>query len=76
MEYSDNCNKIGMTNKRDDDEDNDGEEEDFNNFPPKPAALLPHLNSISGDVNSSFSADDEQGPHASAQGGTDSADDA
>ncbi len=41
--------------------------------PPEPTALLPRLDSISGGVDKSFSADDEQRPGASAQGGTRSA---
>ena len=65
-----------MITDRDDYEDDgeeEEEEEDFNNFPPEPAALLPRLDSISRGVDNSFSADDEQGPGVSAQGGSRSA---
>ena len=63
-DYSSGINNIDMINDRDDYED-DGEEEEednFNNFPPKPAALHPHLDRISGGVDNSFSADRGSGP--------------
>ena len=73
-EYSsDISNNIAMIKDRDDDEDDDEEEDNFNNFPPDSAALLPRLDSISGGIDNSFSTDNEQGPGASAQGGTPSA---
>jgi hypothetical protein len=65
-----------MINNKDDYEDDceKEEEDDFNKFPPKPTALFPRLDSISGGVDNSFSADNEQELGASAQGGTCSAD--
>jgi hypothetical protein len=62
-----------IVNNRDDNKDDDEEEDDFNNFPPKPAALIPRMDSITGGVDNSFSAGNEQVPDASTQGGTCSA---